>query len=86
MVAMLRHANRLGRTDLLKLAVSARTMSELPYADELVAAQTFIALTREDTAAGRVAGRLTTPDVGPVITPDATYFVCGSAGLVQSMQ
>jgi ferredoxin-NADP reductase len=84
LVAMLRHANRLGRTDLLKLAVSARTMSELPYADELVAAQTFIALTREDTAAGRVAGRLTTTDVGPVITPDATYFVCGSAGFTET--
>ena len=36
LVAMLRHARALGREDLLRIAVSSRTLAELPYADELV--------------------------------------------------
>ena len=35
LVAMLRHARDLGREDLLRVLVSARTLTELPYADEL---------------------------------------------------
>ena len=37
LMAMLRHARHLGRADLLSLVVSSRTMTELPYADELTA-------------------------------------------------
>src|SRR3712207_2126521 len=34
-IAMLRHARAVGRTDLLRIAASSRTLAELPYADEL---------------------------------------------------
>ena len=46
-IAMLRHAKALGREDLLRIAVSSRTMAELPYAEELLAAGALIVLTRE---------------------------------------
>ncbi|HZB19608.1 MAG TPA: FAD-binding oxidoreductase, partial [Blastococcus sp.] len=35
-VAMIRHARELGRLDLLRVAVSSRTLAELPYAEELM--------------------------------------------------
>ena len=41
-------------------------------------------LTREDTAAGRVAGRLTAAELAPLVVDPATYFVCGSAGFAES--
>jgi ferredoxin-NADP reductase len=78
LVAMLRHAHELGRQDLLRLAVSSRTLAELPYADELVAAGAVVALSREGSASGRAAGRLRAAELRPLVVPDATYFVCGS--------
>ena len=78
LVAMLRHAHDLGTPDLLRLAVSARTLAELPYADELAAAGALVALSREASASGRAAGRLTAAELRPLVDPDATYFVCGS--------
>src|SRR5207245_2185072 len=47
LVAMLRHALTQRRPELLRLAVSARTWSELPYGEELVAAGAAVAITRE---------------------------------------
>ncbi len=79
LVAMLRHARDIGATDQLRLAVSARTLAELPYADELAAAAAVVALSREDGAAGRPAGRLTAAEVAPLVAAGTTYFVCGSA-------
>ena len=80
LVSMLRHARHIGRPDLLQLAVSARTYEELPYGVELIEGGAIVALTRgADTAVSRSAGRLTAADVLPLITPDATAFVCGSA-------
>jgi ferredoxin-NADP reductase len=79
LVAMLRHAHDVGALDLLRLAVSARTLAELPYADELVAAEAVVALSREVSASGRAAGRLTAAELQPLADPAATYFVCGSA-------
>lgn len=84
LVAMLRHARDLGRTGLLSLAVSSRTMAELPYADELTAAGPFIALSREDAAGGRRAGRLVATELAPLVTDGATYFVCGSTGFTEA--
>jgi ferredoxin-NADP reductase len=78
LVAMLRHARDVGAEDLLRLAVSSRTLAELPYADELLAAGAVVALSREASATGRAAGRLTAAELGPLVTPGATYFVCGS--------
>lgn len=79
LVAMLRHARDLGAPERLRLAVSARTLAELPYADELAAAGSTIALSRETSASGRAAGRLTAAELAPLVEPEATYFVCGSA-------
>jgi ferredoxin-NADP reductase len=79
LVAMLRHAQDVGTLELLRLAVSARTLAELPYADELGVAGALVALSREVSAAGRAAGRLTAAELQPLVDPAATYFVCGSA-------
>lgn len=79
LVAMLRHGRDLGTLDRLRLAVSARTLATLPYADELTAAGAVTALSREDSPAGRPAGRLTAAEIAPLVSPEATYFVCGSA-------
>ena len=84
LVSMIRHARHLGVADRLALAVSSRTWVELPYADELVAAGAVIALSREDAASGRAAGRLVAGELEPLVTPDVTYYVCGSAGFAES--
>lgn len=89
LVAMLRHARDVGAEDKIKLAVSARTLAELPYADELIAAGAIVALSREDSVgrdglAGRVAGRLAAAELAPVITDEATYYLCGSTGFTES--
>jgi len=79
LVAMLRHAHDLGTLDRLRLAVSARTLAELPYPDELLEAGAVVALSREASASGRAAGRLTAAELRPLVDPTATYFVCGSS-------
>jgi ferredoxin-NADP reductase len=84
LVAMLRHAVDLRRSDLLHLAVSARTMADLPYADELVAAGALIVVTREDSASGRKAGRLAAAEIAPLLDADATCYVCGSASFAEA--
>ena len=78
-VSMLRYAAEVGRRDLLRLVVAARTMSDLPYSAELIAAGATVALSREATDTRRAAGRLTAADLAPVLIDGATYFVCGSA-------
>ena len=63
LVAMFRHAQSLGRGGLLQSVVSARTMAELPYADELISAGAVIALTRDTSPLGRPAGRLSATEI-----------------------
>ncbi len=82
LVAMLRHAAVLGRSDLLHLAVSARSLPDLPYPDELAAAGARIALSRTDQP-GRPAGRLTAAELQPLVIGGATTFVCGSAAFAE---
>jgi ferredoxin-NADP reductase len=85
LVAMSRHAEHLGRRDLLRLAVSSRTQVELAYADELASNHAVIALTREDIPDGRPRGRLQVADIQPLLgAADATCFVCGSAGFAEA--
>jgi ferredoxin-NADP reductase len=84
LVAMLRHAVSIGRPEQIRLAVSARTLVELPYADELRTAGAVILLTREDVVGGRAAARIGAADLEALIVPDATYFVCGSAGFAEA--
>jgi ferredoxin-NADP reductase len=78
LIAMQRLAVSVGRADLWRLVVSARTAVDVPFADELTLDHDVVVLTREATAGGRVAGRLTTADLRPMLVADATYFVCGS--------
>ena len=84
LIAMLRHARDVGRPDLLRLAVSARTRADLPYVSELAAADAFIALSREATPDGRAAGRLTASEYAELVRPASTYFVCGSAAFAET--
>ena len=82
LVAMLRHAAVIGRRELLRVAVAARTLADLPYPTELAAAGARIALSRTDQP-GRPAGRLTVDELQPLVVAGATTFVCGSAGFAE---
>ena len=82
-VAMIRHARELGRLDLLRVAVSSRTLAELPYAEELMDAGALVVLTRESHGI-RPAGRLTAPDLLPLWEPGQTGYVCGSASFAEA--
>jgi ferredoxin-NADP reductase len=83
LVAMLRHARDVGRTDHLRLAVSARTWADLPYGDELMTGGALIALSREDYS-GRAAARLRADEIGPLLPAGGTCFVCGSAAFAEA--
>ena len=82
-VSMLRTARELGRLGLLRIAVSARTLGELPYADELLEAGALVVLTREAHGI-RPAGRLTAVDLLPLWEPGQTAYVCGSASFADA--
>ncbi|MDT0276820.1 FAD-binding oxidoreductase [Blastococcus goldschmidtiae] len=82
-VSMLRHARAIGREDLLRIAVSARTLAQLPYADELAAAGALIALSREQRGI-RPAGRLAAEELLPLWEPEQTVYVCGSASFAEA--
>jgi len=90
LIAMLRHAVDIGRTDLLHLAVSSRTLADLPYAYELMAAGALVVLTREDRTGepggdgGRPRGRLHAGELAPLLRPGATCFVCGSNAFAEA--
>jgi ferredoxin-NADP reductase len=84
LVAMLRHARCVGRPKLLHLVVSGRTFAGLPYASELTAAGATIVLTREDSAAGRPSGRMTSADIHPLLEPEQTAFICGSNSFAEA--
>jgi ferredoxin-NADP reductase len=83
LVAMVRTARELGRADLLRIAVSTRTLAELPYADELLDAGALVVTTRE-AHGERSAGRLTAADVVPLWETGRTAYVCGSAGFAEA--
>jgi ferredoxin-NADP reductase len=82
-IAMLRHARNVGRLDLLRIAVSSRTMADLPYADELLEAGALVVLTREAHGI-RPAGRLTAGELIPLWEPGQTAYVCGSSSFAES--
>jgi ferredoxin-NADP reductase len=84
LIAMLRHAAHIGRQSLLQLAVSARTRADLPFAEELDAAGALIVLTREDSPAGRPRGRLAATELQPLVSPEATCYVCGSNSFAEA--
>jgi ferredoxin-NADP reductase len=82
-LAMLRHARTLGRTDLLRVAVSSRTLVELPYAMELMDAGALIVLTREPYG-DRAAARLMGEELRALWDPEQTAYVCGSARFAEA--
>ncbi|MCU1671607.1 MAG: Oxidoreductase FAD-binding domain protein [Blastococcus sp.] len=82
-VSMLRHARSIGRSDLLRIVVSSRTLAELPYADELRDAGALIVLTRE-AHGDRPAGRLAAAELAPLWEPGRTAYVCGSASFAEA--
>jgi ferredoxin-NADP reductase len=85
LMAMLRHARRLGRPDLVRLVVSARSSEDLYYADELPGPETTVIYTRRAPAdAGRAAGRLAVTDVAPLVRGGETAYVCGSPGFADA--
>jgi ferredoxin-NADP reductase len=85
LMSMLRHARRVGRPDLVRLVVSARSPEDLYYADELPGPQTSIVYTRHAPPdAGRPAGRLTVADVAPLVRGGETAYVCGSPGFADA--
>ncbi len=83
LVAMLRHARDIGREDLVRVLVSARSRAELPYAEELTGQA--LVLTRE-AYDGRPAARVTAQDLAPLVeaAPGADVYVCGSAGFAEA--
>jgi ferredoxin-NADP reductase len=86
LVSMLRHAKDIGRLGLLHLAVSARRPEELLFRDELTESAAVVAYTRSGPSiGGRSVGRLTADDLTPLIAPDTTYYICGSAAFTEAM-
>ena len=79
LVSMLRQARREGRSDLLRLVVSARSPEELYYADELPGPETTLVFTRRSPGP-RPAGRLRAADLAPAVRGGEDVFVCGSPG------
>lgn len=83
-VSMLRHAVRLGVADRLRVVAVGKTLDELPYVDELLAAGAFVALTRENLGS-RVAAPPYPDELRDLVghgtpTPVERAYVCGSVG------
>ncbi|GAA1922985.1 ferredoxin reductase [Nocardioides lentus] len=78
-VAMVRHAARLGVLERLRVVAVTRTLAELPYADELLAHGAFVATTRENLG-GRVAATPYPDEVAPLVEGVERAYVCGSPG------
>ncbi len=79
LVSMMRHAIRLGVPDRLRVVAVGKTLEELPYADELVAAGAFVATTRENLGS-RVAATPYPEEVRHLVEGVERAFVCGSVG------
>jgi ferredoxin-NADP reductase len=85
LMAMLRLARAIGRADLVRLVVSVRAPEDLYYADEIAGPETTVVYTRSaPPASARPPGRLSSADLAGLITPDATGYVCGSAGFADA--
>jgi ferredoxin-NADP reductase len=85
LMAMLRLARSQGRSDLIRLVASVRTPDDLYYSTELPGPETAIAYTRASPApAKRPTGRLNVDDIAAALLPEATGYVCGSAGFADA--
>jgi ferredoxin-NADP reductase len=85
LMAMLRLARSLDRSDLVRVVVSVRTPADLYFAGELPGPETTVVYTRAaPLGSPRPIGRLTTGDVAPAVLPGSTAYVCGSAGFADA--
>ncbi len=84
LLSMLRHVRGTGAADLLRVAVSSRTLAELPYAAELTAAGALVVLTREDGPGERRRGRLTAAELAPRVRTGDLCYVCGSNSFAEA--
>ncbi len=80
-VAMLRHAADTGVRERIDVVAVGRTLSALPYAEQLRSHGAFVALTRENLD-GRVAAPPYPDEVAPLLDDLEAVFVCGSVGFV----
>ncbi len=78
-ISMLRYARRLDLADRLRICAVGRSRTELPYADELLAAGAFVALTRENLGE-RVASPPYPSELEPLLDGIERAYVCGSVG------
>jgi ferredoxin-NADP reductase len=85
LMAMLRLARQLGRSELVRLVVSVRRPEDLYYADEIGGPETTIVYTRQTPSDwSRPPGRLTENDLRPSLLDDAGVYVCGSDGFANA--
>lgn len=85
LMAMCRHARRFGKPELIRMAVSVRTPSDLYYKDELEDSGVTVVYTRQaPTDSVRPPGRLGRADLAGLLDPDATVYVCGSTGFADA--
>jgi ferredoxin-NADP reductase len=85
LMAMLRLARQTGRSELVRLVVSARTPDDLYYAAELPGPETTIVYTRAVPPSWpRPPGHLNALDLPSPLAPGATAYVCGSSGFADA--
>jgi ferredoxin-NADP reductase len=81
LMAMLRYARAMGRSDLLHVVVSVRSPADLYYRDEYPGPETAVVYTRDAPGGSpRAAGRLGPDDLAGAVGADVTAYVCGSPG------
>jgi ferredoxin-NADP reductase len=80
LMAMLRLARRLGRSERVRLLVSVRTPEMLYYSRELPGPETTVIYTRTSPPGSRrPTGRIARGDLEPLVDPQATTYICGSS-------
>jgi ferredoxin-NADP reductase len=85
LMAMLRYARAIGRTDVVRLVVSVRSPDDLMYTDELVGPEVSVVYTRvAPSSSTRPASRITRDDLVPALLSGCTAYVCGSAGFANT--
>ena len=85
LMAMLRLARNLGRSELVRLVVSVRSPADLYYAHELPGPETLVVYTRSAPAGGRrPPGHLNASDLATALLPGATGYICGSSGFADA--
>ncbi|MGA8846702.1 MAG: FAD-binding oxidoreductase [Nocardioides sp.] len=85
LVAMMRHAARLGISDRLRVVAVGKTLPELPYAEELIAGGAFVTTTRENLGS-RVAAPPYPEEVRDLSAGASRAYVCGSVGFASFAQ